>query len=270
MGRFDGKVAVVTGSTQGLGEAIVRRFAAEGAAGIVVTGRNARRGTTVAKELQEMGTRAVFHAADLAEPAAPTSVIAAADEHFGRIDVLVNAAALTHRGSIIDTSLELWDTLINVNLRATFFLIQATVGIMRREGVAGSIVNIGSVAGYGSVPVLAPYAISKGALIPLTRNVAYALARDRIRVNTLSLGWMNTPGEHEIQMRYHGGDPDWLAKAEAGRPFGRLLEPDEVAVAVAFLASEDSGMMTGAVMDFDQSVVGAGPAPLITPAEVPQ
>ncbi len=268
--RFEGKVALVTGSTQGLGEAIAHRFADEGAAGIVVTGRNQERGGRVAAALRAKGVDVLFHPADLADAEAVFALADAADHHFGRIDILVNAAALTDRGTIVDTSVELWDSLMDVNVRAPFFLIQRAVAVMRREGIAGAIVNIGSVAAYGSMPFLAPYSITKGALMPLTRNLGYALSRDRIRINTLNIGWMDTPGEHAIQVKYHGGDPDWLAGVEAGMPFGRLLKPDEVAKAVAFLASDDSGLMTGAVIDFDQSVVGGGPGPVISADEVPR
>ena len=266
MARFDGKVALVTGSTQGLGEAIVRRLASEGAAGIVVCGRSAERGGAVAASLEDAGSEAVFVRVDLADLADVDALIQATDSRFGRLDVLVNAAGLTDRGTILDTSPELWDTLINVNLRAPFFLVQGAARIMRREGIAGSIVTIGSLAAYGSAPILAPYAISKGGLIAMTRNAAYALAHDRIRVNLLNIGWMDTPGEDAIQRRYHGAGDTWLAEASARMPFGRLLKPDEVAAAVAFLASDESGMMTGSIMDFDQSVVGAGPQPVL-PAE---
>ncbi len=269
MNRFEGKVALVTGSTQGLGEAVARRFASEGAAGIIVTGRNAERGEAVAAALQELGTDARFVQADLGIMDDVFRLVAEADAAYGRIDVLVNAAALTFRGSIIDTTPELWETLIGVNTRAPFFLMQGVIKIMRREGIEGTVVNIGSVAAHGSVPILAPYAVSKGALAPMTRNVAYAVARDRIRVNTLNLGWMDTPGEDVIQRRYHSDGGDWLDEAEAAMPFGRLLKPDEVAGAVAFLASNDSGIMTGAVVDFDQSVPGAGPQPIIAPKDVP-
>ena len=267
--RFAGKVALVTGSTQGLGEAIVRRFAAEGAAGLVVCGRNQERGRRVAAATRDLGCDTIFVPAELGELNSIEELVAAADRHFGRIDVLVNAGALTNRGTIIDTTPELWDLLITVNLRAPFFLIQAVAKIMRREHIAGSIVNIGSVAAHGAVPMLAPYAISKGALLPLTRNAGFALSRDHIRVNTLNIGWMDTPGEDAIQRSYHGAGDDWLAAAEARMPFGRLLKPDEVAKAVAFLASDDSGMMTGSVVDFDQSVIGAGDQPILAPEDVP-
>lgn len=269
MGRFDAKVALVTGSTQGLGEAIAHRFTDEGAAGIVVTGRNADRGAAVAAGLRARGCEAIFVPADLATPDAPAKIIDATDAAFGRLDILVNAAALTLRGTVMDTTVELWDTVMDVNVRAPFFLIQGAARIMRRESIEGTIVNIGSVSGYGSVPMLAPYAISKGAVMTMTKNAAYSLVRDRIRVNTLNLGWMDTPAEDAIQREFHGADAEWLERAEATMPFGRLLKPVEVAKAVAFLASAESGMMTGALIDFDQSVIGGGNQPILAPDEVP-
>ncbi len=270
MSRFKGRVALVTGSTQGLGEAIVRRFASEGAAGIVVTGRDADRGASVVARLEGMGTRAIFVRAHLDQHDAVEQLIEATDDEFGRLDILVNAAALTSRGTIIDTDLELWNTMMDVNVRAPFFLAQGAIRIMRRESIEGSIVNIGSVAGYGSQPFLAPYAISKGALVPFTKNVAYAMSKDHIRINTLMIGWMDTPGEDATQKRFHDAQDGWRDKAEAAMPFGRLLKVDEVAIAVAFLASSDSGMMTGAIIDFDQSVIGGGDAPKLTADEVPR
>ncbi len=269
MARFTDKIAVVTGSTQGLGEAIAHQFADEGMAGIVVTGRDSERGEAVRQALAAKGVEAIFEPADLGDPEAPARLIGVVDRRFGRLDVLVNAAALTARGSIIDTPVELWNSIMNVNVRAPFFLIQETARLMRREGIPGSVVNIGSVSAYGSLVVLAPYAISKGALVTLTKNAAYALSRDRIRVNTLNLGWMDTPAEHEVQTTVHGRPPDWLEQAEASMPWGRLLKPAEVARAVAFVASDDSGMMTGTVIDFDQSVVGAGTQPILPETDRP-
>lgn len=269
MSRFERKVALVTGSTQGLGEAIATRFASEGAAGVVVTGRDSARGASVVARLTELGAHSVFVRANLESHDDVEALIRATDTTFGRLDILVNAAAVAWRGTIIDTDQELWDTIMNVNIRAPFFLSQGAIKIMRREGIEGSIVNIGSVAGYGAQTHLAPYAISKGALIPFTRHVGYAMSRDRIRMNTLMIGWMDTPGEDATQRRFHDASDGWLREAEEQAPFGRLLKVDEVAKAVAFLASEDSGMMTGAVIDFDQSVVGGGDPPKITPEEVP-
>jgi NAD(P)-dependent dehydrogenase (short-subunit alcohol dehydrogenase family) len=262
---FEGKYAVITGSTQGLGEATARLFAKRGAAGIIVTGRNSERGRSVAESLTNQGCVAHFVQADLSEIESCRRIIVAADANFGTVHILVNAAAITERGTIWDTSPDLWERMMNINVRAPFFLIQEACKIMQRDGIAGSIVNIGSVSAYGGVPMLCPYAISKGALATLTKNVAYSLARHHIRVNALNLGWMDTPGEDAIQRRYHSDGQDWLEAVEAEQPFGRLLKTDEVARAIAFLASDESGMATGSVIDFDQSVIGAGPQPVPPP-----
>ena len=148
-----------------------------------------------------------------------------------------------------------------VNVRAPFFLIQDAARIMRRGGAGGTIVNILSTSSHGGQHFLAAYSSSKGALGVLTRNVAYALMRDGIRVNGLNIGWMNTPGEHTIQKVAHDAPADWLDKAGAGLPLGRLLDPLEVARATAFLLSAESMPMSGALVDFDQSVQGAGDPP---------
>lgn len=264
---FAGKYAVVTGSTQGLGEATARLLAKRGAAGIVITGRDADRGNAVASTLRSDSCRTVFVPADLAKVEDCRRIIAAADKAFGALHVLVNVAALTERGSVWDTAPELFDRMTAINMRAPFFLMQDAIKLMERQKVAGSIVNISSVASYGSVPMLTVYAASKAALNILTKNIAYSVMRHRIRVNALNLGWMDTPGEDTIQRRYHSNGADWLAKAEAAQPFGRLLKPDEVARAIAFLASDESGMMTGAIVDFDQSVMGAGLQPIPAPIE---
>jgi len=267
LSSFAGKYAVVTGSTQGLGEATARLLAERGAAGIVITGRDAERGNAVVKAISSAKCRGVFVPADLTKVEDCRRIIAAADKEFGSLHVLVNVAALTERGSVWDTSPELFDRMVNINMRAPFFLMQDAVKLMQRQKVAGSIVNISSVSSYGSVPMLTVYAASKAGLNILTKNIAYSVMRHRIRVNALNLGWMDTPGEDTIQQRYHGGDPEWLKKAEARQPFGRLLKPAEVARAIAFLASEESGMMTGSIVDFDQSVAGAGQQPVPAPIE---
>jgi len=264
---LSGKYALITGSTQGLGEATARLFIERKAAGLIICGRSAERGQALAAELSSTGCDVRFVQADLAQVEDCRRIVAAADERFGTVHILVNAAGASPRGTIWDTSPELWDWIMAVNVRAPFLLIQETVKLMRRDRVAGSIVNIGSLAAYGNVPILMPYAAAKGALMTLTKNVAYTVMRHHIRVNTLNIGWMDTPGEDTIQRQYHGAGDEWLAQAEAAMPFGRLLKPEEVARAVAFLASDESGMMTGSIVDFDQSVIGAGPQP-IPPSEV--
>jgi NAD(P)-dependent dehydrogenase (short-subunit alcohol dehydrogenase family) len=257
---LDGKIAVVTGSTQGLGEAIAHLFADRGAAGIVVTGRNASNGAKVKAALEKQGVKAHFVQADLAKIEDVQKIVPEADRAFGRIDILVNAAGLTDRGSILDTSPELFDRMFAVNVRAPFFLIQDAAKVMKRHGAGGTVVNIQSISGHGGQSFITAYCASKGALSILTRNAAFSLMRDKIRINGLNIGWMDSPGEDRIMKTFHSATDGWLNEAEAKRPVGRLLKPDEVARAVAFLATDESGMMTGSIIDFDQQVLGAGDA----------
>ncbi len=257
MGDLDGKVLVVTGATQGIGEAAVRAAAAAGAAGIVMFGRNRERGEKVAADLNTIGTESRFVACELADPDQCRHVIAACDQTFGRIDGLVNAAGATDRGGILDISVELWDRLFAVNVRAPFVLIQEAAKLMKRDRRAGSIVNIITMSSHGGQPFLTGYAASKGALVTLTRNVAHSLRADRIRVNALNIGWADTPNEHKVQIETMGAGEDWLQAAEASQPFGQLIKPREVADFVVFLLSSRSGVMTGSVIDYDQMVMGA-------------
>jgi NAD(P)-dependent dehydrogenase (short-subunit alcohol dehydrogenase family) len=253
--RLHGKVLVVTGSTQGLGAGIARRAVGLGAAGIVVCGRDRERGAAMRDELARLGGEAVFVAADLADAAQSRAIIHACDERFGRLDGLVNSAGLSSRGTLDDTSVELWDRLFAVNVRAPFVLMQEAARLMRRGGGGGSIVNIITMASHGGEPVLTGYAASKSALATLTRNAGYQLQPDRIRVNGLNIGWTATEGEHTVQTA-EGQPAEWRAAADAGRPFGRLLRPDDIAPMVTYLLSDAAAMVTGSVIDFDQTVNG--------------
>ncbi len=257
-----GKVAIVTGGTQGLGEAIALAFAARGAAGIVICGRNAEKGEAVRKALEAAGAKAIFVTADLTQVDAACAVVDAADRAFGRVDILVNAAGLTDRGDILDTTPERYDEIFAVNARAPFFLMQGCCRIMVREKIAGSIINIQSMSAHGGQPFLTAYSASKGALATMTRNVAHSLVKHRIRVNGLNVGWMHTPGEERVMRTYHGAQDGWVDEAARSRPFGRLIDPREIARACVYLASDESGLMTGANIDFDQTVVGVGADPL--------
>lgn len=255
------QVFIVTGATQGLGAAIACRLAAAGAAGIVIVGRDAAKGAAVAAEIEALGCPAEALALDLCEVAGCRATVAACEARFGRLHGLINAAGLTDRGGIDDTTPATWNRLFAVNARAPFFLSQEAVKLMRRnstEGLrqAGGIVNIITMSSHGGQPKLTAYAASKGALVTLTRNLGHALRQDRIRVNGLNIGWTDTPNEHSVQLA-EGQPADWLARAEAAQPFGRLIKPADVAEAVLFLLSPASGVMTGSVIDYDQMVIGA-------------
>lgn len=257
MNRIDGKIAVVTGGTQGLGAAIARRLADAGAAGIVTCGRGVEKGNAVAKQITaDTGCEIVFVAADLGVIDDCRAVIAAADEAFGRVDILVNAAGITDRGDILTTDEAAFDKMFAVNTRGPFFLMQDAIKLMIRDSVEGAIVNIGSTSALAGQPFISTYCASKGALATFTRNTAFAVMRNRIRVNQLNIGWMASDGEDKTQREYHKADPDWLDKAAAEQPFGRLIAPEEIARSVNYLVSEDAGLMTGSVINFDQSVWG--------------
>jgi NAD(P)-dependent dehydrogenase (short-subunit alcohol dehydrogenase family) len=264
------KVIVVNGGTQGLGAATARCCAASGAAGLVLVGRNADKGDALANELSDAGTLSIYVEADMTAADAPATVAGAADKRFGTVHGLVNVAANTFRDNIWSATIDGWDAMQALNVRAPFFLIQACARIMRRDGVKGSIVNIGSTSGHGGQPFIASYCVSKGALMTLTKNVAFSLMRHGIRVNQINPGWMDTAAEDAVQRKYHGATDGWLEAAEAAQPFGRLIKPEEVARSIVFCLSEDSGMMTGSIIDFDQSVQGAGDAPKPSVAETPQ
>jgi NAD(P)-dependent dehydrogenase (short-subunit alcohol dehydrogenase family) len=250
------RVAVVTGSTSGIGKAIAQHFASLGAA-VVVHGTNAANGTSVAAGIREAGGRAAFVAGNLVHEDECHQLISAAVREFGGLDILVNNAADITRGTVESVPLAIWDRIIAVNLRAPFILLQASIPHMRARG-GGSIVNIGSINAYIGEPKLCPYSVSKGGLMTLTKNAAAYVNQYRIRVNQLNVGWTLTEGEHRIKLA-EGKGKDWLADAARTRPFGRLLDPIEVAFAAAYFASDEAACITGSVMDLEQYPVGAPP-----------
>ena len=140
---------------------------------------------------------------------------------------------------------------------APFFTMQAAVEDMRRRGAPGAIVNVLTMSSHGGQPYLAPYVASKAGLAGLTRNAAYAHRFDRIRINGLNIGWTETPGEDEVQRRFHGAQDGWLEEASAALPMGKLGQVDEIADMVVYLLSDRSGVVTGSVIDWDQTVPGA-------------
>ncbi|MDI9899579.1 SDR family oxidoreductase [Rhodococcus sp. IEGM 1409] len=244
-------VVLVSGGSQGVGAGVVRAAVREGAQ-VAFTGRRPDVGKTLEAELP--GTH--FIEADVAQTDSALASVAETISHFGRVDALVNSAGLTSRGTLLDTTEELFDQHIAVNLRGPFFTMQAAVKDMRERAAPGSIVNIISTSELGGQPYLAPYVAAKAGLAGLTRNAAHAHRWDRIRINGLDIGWTHTEGEDLTQRAFHDAGDDWQERAGSTLPMGKLGQVDEIADFVVFLLSDRSGVVTGSIIDWDQNVFG--------------
>jgi NAD(P)-dependent dehydrogenase (short-subunit alcohol dehydrogenase family) len=250
-----GKSVLVTGAAQGVGRQIALDLAAAGAATLILSDRQQDRGEAVVAELQALGAESGFILADLAEADAPARIIDAAIRRFGRIDSLVNAAGVTDRAGVAAVSLATWDRVFAINARAPAFLMQAVIRHLRARQAPGTILNILSVNASGGTPDLAIYAASKAALSLLTRNAAHAHRFDRIRINGINPGWVDTPAERQMQSVTLGLGDGWLAEASARLPIGRLLLPEDVARLALFLLGDASFPMTGSLVDLEQYVL---------------
>jgi NAD(P)-dependent dehydrogenase (short-subunit alcohol dehydrogenase family) len=254
MPSLTGKVALITGASSGIGFGIAEHFATLGAA-VIVHARHQDTAEAAVARLAAAGHDCTGVSADLRDVGACRRMMHIAIAWKDGLDVLVNNAGMVDRGYLEDAPVELWDDIMAVNLRAPFICLQEAVASMKTRG-GGSIVNIGSVNAYIGAPKLGPYSVSKGGLMTLSRNAASALNRYKIRVNQLNVGWTLTEAEDAVQKR-QGTRTDWLADALAIMPFGRLLTPHEIALAAAYFASDDSALITGAVLDMEQYPLGA-------------
>ena len=243
------RTAIVTGAAQGVGEAAARRLAREGVERLLLIDREGKGAARVAASLP--GAEAL--ALDLADAGALRAEVGRAVERLGAVHVLVNAAGVTDRGGLRDATPETFDRLMAINARAPFLMMQAVAPAMPP---GSAIVNVASMLARGGPPFLLAYAASKAALVTLTRGAANTLKRDRVRVFAINLGWTVTPAEREVQTRHHGLPEGWAEEVGARQPFGRLLTPEDPAGLIAFLASPDAAMMTGAIIDLDQLVAG--------------
>lgn len=255
MGALDDRVVLVSGGTQGVGLAIARAALAEGAR-VVVTGRRADVGERAAQDLSAGGGDARFVPCDVADVDACRAAVEATVSAHGRVDGLVNAAGFTERGSLLDTTPEMFEQHVAVNLRGPFFLMQAAVGDMVRRGAPGSVVNILTMSSHGGQPHLTPYSTTKAGLVGLTKNAAYAHRFDRVRINGINIGWTDSDGEDVIQRRFHDAGDDWRERAGERLPAGRLAAPEDVTGLVTLLLSDASGVVTGSVIDWDQTIPG--------------
>ena len=254
--QFEGKVIIITGSTQGSGAETAKLFAARGAKAITICGRQENKGLQIKKEIEELGAECLYVKADLSKVEDCKKIVALTDTEFGTVHSLVNVAGYTERGTILSATLENYENNFNINARAPFILIQEVVKIMIRDKNNGTIANVLSMAMYSGMPFIVAYSGSKAALAIMTKNIANSLAGHQIRVNALNIGWTDTPAEHDIQKRVHKKGEDWLSKEENKVPYKRLTKPIDVAKCLAFMCSDESGLMTGSVIDFDQTVNG--------------
>jgi len=254
--QFKNKVVIVTGSTQGSGAEVAKLFAHRGAEGITICGRNEQQGLEIKSEIESIGSKCIYVKADLNEAEECQNIVKKTDDTFGKINSLINVAGFTERGTILSTTLDNYNRNFNINTRAPFLLMQESIKIMIREKIQGTILNVLSMAMYSGMPFLTAYSGSKAALAIITKNVANGVSGHKIRVNALNIGWTDTPGEDTIQRKFHEGGDDWLEKAEAKVPFKRLTKPIDVARAAAYFCSNESGLVTGSVIDYDQTVNG--------------
>ena len=253
--RLKDKIILITGSATGIGEAMARRFAAEGAR-VVIHGLDREAGEAVVMSLG--ADKAILHINDLAKPEAAAELVNATIKHYGRLDGLVNNAAYIPRTNLFTTDAELFDRTMAINVRAPLLLIQAAFPHLKKT--QGAVLNIGSVNVYTGEANLLPYSISKGALMTLTRNLADAHGVDRVRFNQMNLGWVLSANEDKVQQGL-GKPADWhqhLPKAFA--PSGRILRPEEVAAMAVYWMSDESQIISGTVMEFEQyPIIGRNP-----------
>jgi NAD(P)-dependent dehydrogenase (short-subunit alcohol dehydrogenase family) len=247
--RFADKVVVVTGATAGIGTATARRLAAEDGA-LILTGRDRDRGESLVGELG--GDRTTFVAGDVRERATADRVVHTALDRHGRLDVLVNNAAMDHTGDVLETPIEEVRELFEVNVFGAVHMLQAAGLAMRGRG--GVIVNVSSRLASIGVPTMAMYSAAKGAILSLTRGAAVELAPQGIRVNAVAPGMTRTP-LFEAWADAEGSDV--VSRAAAAIPQGRFGTPEEVAAAIAFLASDEAAHITGASLPVDGGYTAA-------------
>ena len=250
MGRIQGKVAVITGAASGMGRATAIRFAKEGAS-IVLTDLNSQGGETAVAECAAAGARAVFQRTDVTSEPDIKAAVARAVKEFGRIDIMFNNAGIAGAvGPIEKVESESWDRTIATLLRAVYLGMKYSIPEMRKVG-GGSIISTASVAGLRGVGYLAAYSAAKAAVVNLTQSVAIEVGHDKIRVNCICPGGVNTPLIHRGRPGAEENAENRMAKMQ---PIPRAGKPDDIANMALFLASDESNWISGTAMVVDGGV----------------
>jgi len=246
--RLQNKVALITGGTSGIGEAVAELFAREGA-NVAITGRNESRGHAVTVRILESGGKAIFVRTDVRHAAECKRAVDATLDSFGRLDVLFNNAGVFYPQTTLECSEEEWDLQIDINLKGTFLMSKYALEPMIAQG-GGVIINNSSGWGLVGGDKAVAYCASKGGVVLLTKAMAIDYGRQGIRVNCICPGDVDTPMLPEDARRRGLDWKTYLAGCE-NRPLGRIGTPEEIAKAVLFLASDDSSFMTGATLVVD-------------------
>ena len=245
--RLEGKVALISGGARGIGAAVARRFAAEGAS-LVVGDVLLEEGQLLANEIQQSGGEIAFTPLDVTSESAWADAVALAIDRYGKLDILVNNAGVIKRDRIEDETADLWDRTMAVNAKGVFLGTKAVLSEMKRHG-NGAIVNLSSTAGLVAGPNTASYGASKAAVRIFTKSTAIQNATLGVRANSVHPGPINAPMMHEVM-----DIPDKLADNLARVPMGRFGEPEEVANAILFLASDESSFVTGSELVVDGGI----------------
>ncbi|HZG82793.1 MAG TPA: glucose 1-dehydrogenase [Brevibacillus sp.] len=236
------QVVIVTGSGQGIGRAVAAMYAAHGAQ-VVIAERDPQAGEAAANTIQQAhadaGGSAVFHPVDVSQPKQIEDLMRMVDEHWGRLDVLVNNAGISAWESPYDLSVDAWDRILNTNLRSVFLASREAARIMQRNG-GGAIINLASTRAHQSEPNTEAYAASKGGILALTHALAVSLSPDRITVNAISPGWIETGDYAGLRDEDH-----------AQHPAGRVGRPDDIARACLFLTQKENDFITGTELIID-------------------
>ncbi|MDE3030414.1 MAG: 3-oxoacyl-ACP reductase [Acidobacteriota bacterium] len=254
MGRLDNKVAIITGAASGIGRATAVRFAAEGAR-VVVADLADESGAALAKELGGL-----YVHVDVADEGSVQAMFDATRDAYGGLDVLFNNAGISPSDddSILTTGVEAWQRVQDVNLKSVYLCCKYGIPLMQQRG-GGSIINVASfVAIMGSATSQISYTASKGGVLSMSRELGVQFARENIRVNALCPGPVNTPLLQELFAK----DPERAARRLVHVPLGRFAEPEEIASAVLFLASDDASFVTASTFLVDGGISGAYVTPL--------